>query len=103
LRELERAILVHDPSLEAPAREQRSNNLPVPPTRLIGRGAELAEVTERLRSRDVRLLTLTGPGGAGKTRLALEAAAQLVDEFPRAFVVALAPIADPELVLPTIA
>ena len=52
----------------------------------------------------MRLLTLTGPGGAGKTRLGLQAAAELVEDFPQGvFFVALAPIADPELVVPTIA
>ena len=52
----------------------------------------------------MRLLTLSGPGGTGKTRLALQAAAELLDEFEDgAFVVLLAAVEDPELVLPTIA
>jgi predicted ATPase/transcriptional regulator with XRE-family HTH domain len=51
--------------------------LPVPPTRLVGRSGELASVVARLQDGQVRLLTLTGPGGIGKTRLALEAAAQV--------------------------
>ena len=66
--------------------------------------SELAEVLELLRGDDVRLVTLTGPGGSGKTRLALQAAAELVEDFPQGvFLVALEPITDPALVLPTIA
>jgi predicted ATPase/class 3 adenylate cyclase len=82
----------------------RPTNLPVQPTPLIGRRRELAEVTAILCAEGVRLLTLTGPGGTGKTRLALQAAADLVDEFEDGvFFVELAPIAASELVPTTVA
>src|SRR4051794_22921540 len=57
-------------------------HLPAFLTRLIGRDEQVEEVRERLLDEDVRLLTLTGPGGIGKTRLAVEAANGLVEEFP---------------------
>jgi predicted ATPase/class 3 adenylate cyclase len=82
----------------------RRNNLPAQPTPLVGREKELNDVLTLLRSPDVRLLTLTGPGGTGKTRLGLQAAAELTDEFEDGvFFVALTAIADPTLVAPTIA
>src|SRR5215204_2591358 len=82
----------------------RRNNLPVQPTPLVGRERELEEVLALLRSSHVHLLTLTGPGGTGKTRLGLQAAAELTDELEDGvFFVALAPIAAPALVAPTIA
>jgi len=59
----------------------RSNNLPIHPTPLLGRERELAEIAGLLRRADVRLLTLTGTGGTGKTRLALQSAAELINEF----------------------
>jgi len=84
--------------------EGRSNNLPMQPTPLVGREREVAEVADRVRSEGMRLLTLTGPGGTGKTRLALQAAADLLEEFDDGvFFVALATITDPELVPSTIA
>ncbi len=79
-------------------------NLPAQPTPLIGRRAELSEITARLRSDEARLLTLTGPGGIGKTRLALQAAEALVDAFGDGiYFVDLAPVRDPASVLVAIA
>ena len=62
--------------------DARPNNLPSQPNLFIGRKVELSEVIAHLRDERVRLLTLTGPGGTGKTRLALQAAAELLDTFP---------------------
>jgi predicted ATPase/DNA-binding SARP family transcriptional activator len=107
LLELNRLILNHDPSLAPPERVTTSGPiivLPVPPTPLVGREHELEELVELLKGDEVRLLTLTGTGGTGKTRLALEVAAELVEEYPDGvFFVSLAPIRDPALVIPTIA
>ena len=84
--------------------ENRPTNLPSLPTSLIGREHEIAETTALLRRTDVRLVTLTGAGGCGKTRLGLQAAAELVDDYPDGvFFVALEAVEDAELVLPTIA
>ena len=80
------------------------NNLPLQPTPLVGREKEVAEVCERLSRPEVRLLTLTGAGGTGKTRLGLQAAAELTEEFEDGvFFVSLAAISDPELVVPAVA
>ena len=90
-------------SLPAGARKP-AHNLPVPITPLIGRQRQVAEVCQALVGPEARLLTLSGPGGTGKTRLALEVAWQLLDAFvDGVFFVPLAPIRDPSLVLPTVA
>ncbi len=79
------------------------HNLPVQPTPFLGREQEVASVCALLRRPEVRLVTLTGPGGIGKTRLALQVAAELADQFADGvFLVALTPVSDPEQVVPTI-
>ena len=94
LKDLEVAILRHEVPPARPPEER--HNLPTPPTSFVGRESELAEVERLLGA--ARLLTLTGVGGAGKTRLAVEAAHRARLGFPDgAFFVDLAPLADPEL------
>jgi predicted ATPase/class 3 adenylate cyclase len=83
---------------------KRPTNLPVQPNSLIGRERELSELVALLGEEGVRLVTLTGPGGTGKTRLGLQVAAELLEEFRSGvFFVSLAPIGDPVLVVPAIA
>ncbi|PZR97268.1 MAG: hypothetical protein DLM69_09890 [Candidatus Chloroheliales bacterium] len=79
------------------------NNLPLQATPFIGREREIAEVLDLLHQPHVRLLTLTGPGGTGKTRLSLEVSAQALPDYPDGvFFVALENITDPNLVIPTV-
>lgn len=79
-------------------------NLPAQLTPLVGREQEVEKVCALLRSEETRLLTLTGPGGVGKTRLGLRVAEELAGEFADGVCfVSLAPIREPNLVVPTIA
>jgi predicted ATPase/DNA-binding CsgD family transcriptional regulator len=81
-----------------------SSRLPMPPTPFIGRERQVADVCTLLGRATVRLLTLTGPGGIGKTRLVLAAAEALRGEFPAGiFYISLAPLSDARLVMPAIA
>jgi predicted ATPase/DNA-binding SARP family transcriptional activator len=84
--------------------DARPTNLPLQATPFIGREQEIRDVAALLTTLDTRLVTLTGPGGTGKTRLAAHAAAELLDEFTDGvYFVALAALADARLVLPTVA
>jgi predicted ATPase/class 3 adenylate cyclase len=84
--------------------DYRPNNLPAQTTSFVGQEQEIAEVRELMLNPGVRLLTLSGPGGTGKTRLALQVAAGLLDAFEHGvFFVALAPVHDPDDVLSAIA
>ena len=87
-----------------PLKSLYRTNLPIPATSFLGRRRELAEVLALMGRDDLRLLTLTGPGGTGKTRLALQAASEASERFPDGvFWVPLAPLRDSKLVLETAA
>ena len=90
--------------LSAPASVRASEQLPVPLTSFVGREREVASIQTTILNPDVRLLTLTGPGGVGKTRLALRVLSGLHTAFPGGvWFVELAPVRDPALVLPAVA
>jgi predicted ATPase/predicted Ser/Thr protein kinase len=97
----------HAPRLEAAPvirAPKAASNLPVPEGALIGRESELDGAVAALREDELRLLTLAGPGGTGKTRLAIEIASALAADFADAvYFVGLGPVNDPALVLPTVA
>ena len=85
-----------------PLKTLYQTNLPIPATPFLGRERELGEVVSLLARDESRLLTLTGPGGSGKTRLALQSAAALAEHYPHGvWWVPLAPLRDPQLVLET--
>ena len=80
------------------------HNLRAQTTLFVGRGPQIEAVRDLLLRDDIRLVTFTGPGGCGKTRLALRIAAEVIEQFPDGvFVVPLAPIADPNLVAAAVA
>jgi predicted ATPase/DNA-binding SARP family transcriptional activator len=104
LRELEAAILRQDATLAASRTPEADTNLPSPPTPLIGRNRELEELRALLLRPEVRLVTVVGAGGIGKTRVALELAKRVSAHFPGGtFLCELAAISDPELMLYSIA
>lgn len=105
LRELQTAILRQDPALAiAPPRARACHRLPAPATPLVGRHAKLDQIKRLVTEEGVRLLSLTGPGGVGKSRLALEAAHELAADFPDGAVfVGLAPLDDAGLVAEVVA
>ncbi len=90
--------------LQRKRREIRPSNLPVPSAALVGREKELAATVELLLRNDVRLVTLTGPGGIGKSRLAVALAAKVAEQFPSGvYFVPLAQVTDPDLIASAIA
>lgn len=99
-RDIEWLVTSQDVSIPAPGPALTPNTMEAP---FVGRDAEVAEIAAALANPATRLLTLTGPGGIGKTRLAIEAAAAAADRFPAVDIVPLANLADPGEVLPAIA
>jgi predicted ATPase/DNA-binding SARP family transcriptional activator len=104
LRELEQAILRQEPALAPRPEPARRTRLPAQPTPFLGRSRELAEIVALLQRYEIRLLTLTGAGGSGKTRLALRVASEVAADYPDGvFWVPLASLRDPALVSASIA
>jgi predicted ATPase/DNA-binding SARP family transcriptional activator len=105
LKELEAAVRRRDPALTRESPEIRARlHVPAQPNEFIGRERELQEVVELITARGLRLVTLTGTGGIGKTRLALAAAERLAEQFEDGvWFVDLSALSDPALVVPTLA
>ena len=106
LKDFAEPVLLYQLGLERfpPLRTISNTNLPVALSSFVGREREVREVVSLVRQEAARLVTLAGPGGTGKTRLALEAAGELVSDFGAGvFWIGLAPIRDPALVLASIA
>jgi predicted ATPase len=96
--------VIADPGAPTSPERLGSRSLPLTSTSLIGREQDIVDVSTLLQSPEVRLVSLTGPGGVGKTRLAIAVAERLEDRYPRGAVfVPLASIVEPALVLPRIA
>ena len=110
-RFVEELLSVRDPghgeasrSVPASASPRPHGRLPAPTTRLIGRDPELAAIARMLRDPDIRMVTLTGPAGSGKSRLALQIGENLLADFPDGvFFVSLSSLADPLLVSSAVA
>jgi predicted ATPase/DNA-binding SARP family transcriptional activator len=104
LRALEAAILNQDPSLaEPPSAAASRASVPVPASSLVGREEELAQLAALVSRREVRVVTVNGAGGSGKTRVALELARRAGPTFANGVAfVELGPLADPSLVIPAI-
>jgi predicted ATPase len=91
------------PTHAAQSAVPRLANVPVPLTPFIGRANDVAAIRQRVLRADVHLVTLTGPGGTGKTRLSLEVARLVADAFPDGVVfISLGPLQDSALVVPTL-
>src|SRR5713226_906320 len=100
----QRTILVMPPGQSAAPERAATNNLPAYLTPLIGREQEVQVACALLQRPEARLVTLTGSGGVGKTRLGVQIATEVLNDFADGVsFVSLAPISDPDLVIPTIA